>query len=88
MDSTETPDRNELALMRTQLSNKRTLLTYLRMAMGLTATGIGLIHFLSERWLMSGIGVVCLIGAAIVIWIGTTEYSAVRQNLRKFDPGL
>lgn len=64
------PDRrNELALIRTDLANERTLLSYGRTALMMAGTGGTLIKFFGEAkdMLLLGIGMLVLGGAMFVV---------------------
>ncbi len=82
-------DTFKLAVHRTELANRRTLMSYIRTSIGLTAAAIGLIHFIDEPWL-SHVGWGLLPLAVICLLVGLDDYHRVRKSIdaEKRDGGL
>lgn len=74
--------RNELALIRTDLANERTLLAYIRTALMMAGTGGTLIKFFGESrdLLYMGFGLVGV--GAVVFVIGVTRYRKAAERIR------
>jgi putative membrane protein len=70
----------ELALLRTRLANERTLLSYVRTALGLGAAGLGLV-FLLEGPLTDAFGwMLVALGVAVLVF-GVWRFVALRAWL-------
>ena len=65
--------RDELAIDRTLLANERTLLSYLRSGIALAIAGVSIIHFSHQAW-FTAVGVACLPGGLVTVWIGIRKY--------------
>jgi putative membrane protein len=70
---TELSPTENLALIRTDLANERTLLAYGRTALLVAGTGVSLIKFIAESAILVGIG-----WALVVIGIGIGVNGATR----------
>ena len=66
----------ELALERTRLSNRRTLLAYMRSFVALIVAGAGLLKFIqSPAWVI--IGWACIIVSPVVMIYGVIDFKKV-----------
>nr|WP_236649575.1 DUF202 domain-containing protein [Rhodopirellula sp. SM50] len=76
-----------LALVRTDLANERTLLAYGRSALMLVATGVSLVEFLdvSFRFVLLGWGLIA--AGAIVGVIGMYRFASLKQRLNAVREG-
>jgi putative membrane protein len=82
-------DTFKLAVHRTELANRRTLMAYIRTAIALTASSVGLIKFVDERW-MTIAGWALLPFALICLLVGVDDYHRVKKSINdeKSDGGL
>jgi putative membrane protein len=71
-----------MAVIRTALANERTLLAYARTALALMATGVGLLHFFGESWLVA-VGWTALPLGILVLLGGVARYVAVRRGIAR-----
>ena len=56
--------QSELSIERTKMANRRTLLAYIRSAVGLIVAGAGLMKFINSTvWIVIGMG-------CIILWVG------------------
>ncbi len=65
--------RDELAIDRTLLANKSTLLSFMQLSISLTIAGVSIIHFAMEEWFRS-IGVLCVPTGLVVGILGWRRY--------------
>jgi putative membrane protein len=65
--------RDELAIDRTLLANKSTLLSFMQLSISLTIAGVSIIHFAMEEWFRS-IGVLCVPVGVVVGILGWRRY--------------
>jgi putative membrane protein len=75
--------RDNLALVRTDLANERTLLAYGRTALMVSATGFSLIKFFPESPLLRIVGWVLAGLGAVVGVVGIARFGRLRQRLRR-----
>ncbi|MZR30331.1 DUF202 domain-containing protein [Sneathiella litorea] len=82
-------DTFKLAVHRTELANRRTLMAYIRTAIGLTAASIVLLKLLEDGWL-TYVGWALLPIAAMCVLIGVDDYHRVKKSINeeKRDGGL
>lgn len=73
---------DELALIRTDLANERTLLAYLRTSLMVLGTGITLVKFFAEsdQFRQTGWGLV--VAGLLVGGLGVVRFLSMRQRLR------
>ena len=65
--------QSELSIERTKMANRRTLLAYIRSAVGLIVAGAGLMKFINSTvWIVIGMG--CIILAPITLIFGIYDY--------------
>lgn len=82
-DSTNEPSRRDnLALVRTDLANERTLLAYGRTSLMMAGTGITLIKFFPESQWIRVIGWTVAIAGATLGMIGLIRFTRLRNRLR------
>ena len=74
--------RDRLALCRTQLANERTLLSYLRTALGFIAVGIPAVWWL-EGSIIQASGVLSLFMGAVFIAIGIRRFHTVNSDIHR-----
>ncbi|TWT95654.1 YidH family protein [Neorhodopirellula pilleata] len=73
--------RNELALIRTDLANERTLLAYIRTALMMAGTGGTLIKFFGDSTDLLYTGFSLLGVGALVLVIGITRYRKAAKRI-------
>ena len=74
--------QSELAMERTKMANRRTLLAYIRSAVGFVVAGAGLLKFIQDPiWIY--IGIICIILAPITIIAGIIDYRRVNKLIEK-----
>lgn len=69
-----------LAITRTDLANRRTLLSYLNTAIALFVSGAGLLK-LSGAVLLEGLGILFMTVSVIVAVIGIVDYRIQRRSI-------
>lgn len=70
--------QSQLSLERTILANHRTLLAYIRSAVGLIVAGAGLLKFIqSPAWII--IGIICIVLTPIILFVGIMDYRRVNK---------
>lgn len=69
-----------LAIVRTELANRRTLLSYLNTAIALFVSGAGLLRLSGSHWL-EVIGMILMPVSLIVAIIGVVDYSILRRSI-------
>lgn len=78
---------DHLALDRTVLANERTLLSYVRTALGLLGAGAGAAHFIDDPWLVAG-GWALALASPVVLGAGVIRYRRVRAHLAEVGTGV
>ena len=73
--------QDRLAMDLTSLANERTLLMYVRTALGFLAAGVALIHFFENPWMVVAGWALIPLGFACAIF-GVARYNHVRNVLR------
>lgn len=73
--------RNELALLRTDLANERTLLAYGRTALMMAGTGGTLIKFFGDSPDMLVLGIVLLILGGVMFVTGIARFNIKRKQI-------
>ncbi|MEX3010205.1 DUF202 domain-containing protein [Hoeflea sp. TYP-13] len=69
-----------LAIVRTELANRRTLLSYLNTAIALFVSGAGLLKLSGSNWLEM-IGIVLMPVSVVVAVIGVVDYRILRRSI-------
>nr|WP_276562344.1 DUF202 domain-containing protein [Hoeflea prorocentri] len=69
-----------LAIVRTELANRRTLLSYLNTSIALFVSGVGLLKLSGSSWL-EWIGIVLIPVSLIVAVIGVVDYLVLRRSI-------
>lgn len=70
--------QSELSIERTKMANRRTLLAYIRSAVGLIVAGAGLMKFINSTvWIVIGMG--CIILAPITLIFGIYDYFHIKK---------
>ena len=78
------PSSNQdLALVRTDLANERTLLAYGRTALMVAGTGVSLVEFFSESRLLLFVGWAFVVIGFAVGAIGVTRFSRLHRRLHR-----
>jgi putative membrane protein len=75
-------DTFKLAVHRTELANRRTLMAYIRTAIGLTAASIALLKLLEDGWL-TYLGWALLPVAIFCLLIGIDDYHRVKKSINE-----
>jgi putative membrane protein len=76
--------RDYLALDRTKLANERTLLSYIRMSIGLIAAGAGMIGILDMGW-AHATGYSLLALAPLALTIGIRNFFKMKRKMDSLD---
>ena len=92
------PDLNErravdsvvLALLRTEMANRRTLLAYVKTALGIAVTGFGLIRFTEPQSAYASAGMALLPVSVGVLIVGAIDFIRTRRKIQseKLDAGV
>ncbi|MAL79569.1 MAG: hypothetical protein CMN55_10740 [Sneathiella sp.] len=82
-------DTFKLAVHRTELANRRTLMAYIKTAMGLAAGSVALLQLVDDNWLQL-LGWALLPLAALALIVGIFDYQRVKKSIEaeKRDGGL
>ena len=82
-------DTFKLAVHRTELANRRTLMAYIKTSIALCASAIGLLKFIGDPWL-SHVGWVLLPLSFLFLLVGILDYLRVKKSINeeKEDGGL
>lgn len=75
-------DGVQLALLRTELANRRTLLSYIKTALGLTVTGLGLLRFTQAQSVYAWTGAGLLVVAIVTVGIGLIDYLRTKAKIQ------
>ncbi|MEZ5756605.1 MAG: DUF202 domain-containing protein [Emcibacteraceae bacterium] len=70
-----------LALLRTELANRRTLLAYIKTALGTAITAIGLLKFTEEQSVYAMLGLILVPVSFIVLGVGITDYLLTKKKI-------
>jgi putative membrane protein len=81
-DRSETWLRNRLARQRTEMANERTLLSYLRTALGFIAIGVPAVWWFDESAIQA-LGVVSLITSIMFIGIGIRRFVTLKAEINR-----
>jgi len=73
--------RDFLAVDRTDLANERTLLAYMRTFIGLLVSGVGLIKFIDDRFLIV-IGYSLSILSPFILLLGLYRFLRIRKKIK------
>ncbi len=84
------PDLNErravdsvvLALLRTELANRRTLLAYVKTALGIAVTGLALIRFTAAQSAYEIAGMALLPVSLVVLIVGAVDFVRTRRKIQ------
>ena len=71
-----------LALLRTELANRRTLLAYLKTALGIAVTGFALIHFTETQSVFAIVGAAMLPVSLIVLIAGAIDFLRTKRKIQ------
>ncbi len=80
--------RNELALIRTDLANERTLLSYARTSLMIAGTGATVIKFFGETRDKLALGIVLLLVGILLFIVGVTRFVKQQHRIRGDGSGL
>lgn len=70
-----------LALLRTELANRRPLLAYIKTALGTAITAIGLLKFTEEQSIYAMLGLILVPVSFIVLGVGITDYLLTKKKI-------
>lgn len=84
------PDLNErravdsvlLALLRTEMANRRTLLAYVKTALGIAVTGLALIRFTEAQSAYAIAGMALLPVSLVVLVVGAMDFIRTRRKIQ------
>ncbi len=71
-----------LALLRTELANRRTLLAYTKTALGTGITALGLLKFSEEQSLFELVGMVMIPLSFIILAFGVVDFMITRKKIK------
>ena len=79
-----------LALLRTELSNRRTLLAYIKTALGVAVTGFGLLKWTEAGSIYAIIGLACIPLSFVILIGGIADFMFTRTKIEdeKKDAGV
>lgn len=81
-DTAASTIQSELSIERTKMANRRTLLSYVRSAVGLLVAGVGLLKFIQvQLWIY--IGWICIILTPVLLVVGIFDYIKVKKLILK-----
>ena len=72
-----------MAVLRTELANRRTLLAYIKTAIGLGGVGAGLMKFADSASIFDEVGIAMIPLAGIVLLAGVIDYFKTRQTIEQ-----
>ena len=75
----------ELAITRTVLANERSLLAYVRSALGCFLGGAGLLKFFGHP-LYEIVGIVLIAFASALLFVGIRKYRTIKKVISDIDP--
>ena len=75
----------ELAIARTVLANERSLLAFVRTALGCFLGGAGLFKFFGHP-VYEIVGIILIIISAIVTFVGIRKYRTIKKLIAEIDP--
>ena len=83
-------DSVQLALLRTEMANRRTLLAYVKTALGIAVTGFALIRFTEAQSVFAIAGAVMLPVSLVVLILGATDFIRTKRKIEfeKVDAGV
>lgn len=70
-----------LALLRTELANRRTLLAYIKTSLGIAITALGLLKFSEEQSSFSLIGMILIPISLLILVIGFIDYFITKHKI-------
>ncbi len=76
-------DNMVLAFLRTELANRRTLLAYVKTALGVAITGFGLMQFADADSVFVWAGMAVLPLSAVILAYGIFDYIHVRRQIEQ-----
>jgi inner membrane protein YidH len=79
-ERSDTPIRDRLARQRTELANERTLLSYIRTAMGLFIVGIPSVWWLELPGIQA-LGVVSLVTGVVFLAVGVWRFFTIKAGI-------
>lgn len=79
-EGSDTPIRDRLARQRTELANKRTLLSYVRTAMGFFIVGIPAVWWLELPGIQA-LGVVSLVTGVVFLAVGVWRFFTIKAGI-------
>lgn len=77
----ENDRRNQLAALRTDLANERTLLAYVRTALMSAGSGLTLIKFFADISWAPGVGLAFLVLGAAIALVGVIRFATMRTRV-------
>ena len=69
-----------LAIVRTELANRRTLLSYLNTSIALLVSGAGLLRLSGSNWLET-VGIVLMPVSMLVAFVGVVDFVVLRRSI-------
>ena len=75
-------DAMRLALVRTELANRRTFLAYIKTALGTLAGGLALIHLVEESPTMLALGWFLMPVTVVVLGLGIRDYLVTKERIQ------
>ena len=83
-------DSMVLAVVRTELANRRTFLAYVKTALGLAIAGFGLMHFFDAQSMQGNLGLIAIPISGLILIIGGWDYLRTKRLIEaeKRDSGV
>jgi putative membrane protein len=79
-ERSDTPVRDRLARQRTEMANERTLLAYIRTALGLFIVGVPGVWWLDQPYVQV-LGGVSLAAGVVCLGVGTRRFLAAKSRI-------
>ena len=70
-----------LALLRTELANRRTLLAYIKTSLGIGITAIGLLKFTDEQSIYAMLGLLLVPVSFVILAVGIVDYIMTKKKI-------
>lgn len=90
LDERRATDSAVLAVLRTELANRRTLLAYVKTFIGLLASGLAVLHFIDEGLVYRVVGVLLVVSSGFALLLGALYYRRTKREIEaeRLDCGL
>ena len=72
-----------LAILRTELANRRTFLAYIKTSLGIGITGLGLLKLTETQSIYAAIGTILIPVSLITLIIGITDFHRTKKKIEE-----